>query len=94
MYELPNQLESRLVAATFPYHRPESFTVRFLIAEVNVRQPIPLAVAVGPLEVVHQTPGVEGAHLGAVGNGASEFGKVPLKKAVRRSSGTRPPSLS
>ena len=44
-------------------------------AEVDVGEAVTLGVAVGPLEVIDQTPGVIGTDLCSVGYGARELGE-------------------
>jgi hypothetical protein len=66
----PFQESIRLVAATLPYHRPESFTVRFLTAEVHILEAITLALAVGHSKLSRRLPGMREANFGSVCNGA------------------------
>ena len=52
------------------------FDGALLVLEIDVGEAEALAVALGPLEVVEQAPGVVAADVGALGDGASEPVKV------------------
>jgi hypothetical protein len=44
-----------------------------LIAEIHAGKAISLAAAIRPLEIIEQAPGVEGADIRTVGDGARQF---------------------
>src|SRR5271170_7719386 len=51
-----------------------------LLAEVDIDQTKPLAVTFGPFVIVEQAPGMVTTHVGAILDGACEFGQMAAVK--------------